>query len=63
MFGLERQVRSYFVHTVEPAKSNHPGEIPKVVALRRWLLFAGSVVGQKIYVDGSLINIYINNMI
>ena len=52
-----------YAPTVEPAKSNHPGEIPKVVALRRWLLFAGSVVGQNIYVYRSLIYIYLNNMI
>ena len=30
--------------TVEPVKSNHPGENAKVVALQRWLLFAGSVM-------------------
>ena len=34
-----------FANTVEPAKSNHPGENAKVVALCRWLLFAGSVIG------------------
>ena len=32
-------------NTVEPAKSNHPGENTKVVALCRWLLCAGSIVG------------------
>ena len=38
------------LHTVEPAKSNHPGEIPKMVARCRWLLFAGSVMGYTLYV-------------
>ena len=31
-------------NTVQPVKSNHPGEITKVVAPCRWLLFAGSVM-------------------
>ena len=31
-------------YTVKPAKSNHPWEKSKVVALHRWLLFAGSTV-------------------
>ena len=30
--------------TVQPAKRNHLEEIPKVVALHRWLLFTGSVM-------------------
>ena len=29
---------------VQPVKRNHLGKIPKVVALRRWLLLAGSVM-------------------
>ena len=33
-----------FISKVQPAKSNHLGKIPKVVALCRWLLFAGSVM-------------------
>ena len=30
--------------TVGPAKSNQPGEDAKVVALCKWLLFAGSII-------------------
>ena len=33
-----------FQYTVQPAKSNHPGEIPKVVAPCRWLHFIGSIM-------------------
>ena len=34
------------LHTVEPLKNNHPGEIPKVVALLRLLLFGGGYLSK-----------------
>ena len=48
------------VNTVEPSKSNHPGEIPKVVAPCRWLLFAGSVIVLQVC-KGIIADTYVEN--
>ena len=41
---MPKDKSSGFGGTLEPAKSNHSGQNAKVVALCRWLLFAGSVM-------------------
>ena len=41
------KLQKWNTNTVKPGMSNHPGEYPKVVALRLWLLFVMRVMSQS----------------